>query len=364
MGVLEKIQEIEAEMRRTQKNKATEYHLGLLKGKLAKLRAQLLEPTSKSGPKGEGFDVLKSGDARVAFIGFPSVGKSTLLSAITKTKSATASYEFTTLTAIPGVLEYDGAEIQMLDLPGIIEGASQGRGGRQAVSAARTADLILMVLDATKAADQREKIEYELEQVGIRLNRQPPNVTLTIKKNGGIKFNHTVPLTHMDYKMAYNILHEYRIHNADILIREDITVDDFIDLVMGNRRYINCLYCYSKIDAVSLEEVDRLARLPKSVVISCNMKLNLDFLKERIWEELNLYRIYTKRKGEMPDFSEALIVRKGSTIEQVCNRIHRTLAEQLKYALVWGTSAKHSPQVVVGLNHRVEEGDVVTIVTK
>lgn len=54
---------------------ATEYHLGLLKAKLARYRAQLLEPTSKSGPAGVGFDVQKSGDARVALIGFPSVGK-------------------------------------------------------------------------------------------------------------------------------------------------------------------------------------------------------------------------------------------------------------------------------------------------
>lgn len=98
MGILEKISEIEKEIARTQKNKgflsyysvfvravlthnlldiATEYHLGLLKAKLAKYRSQLLEPSKKSGEKGEGFDVLKSGDARVALIGFPSVGKVT-----------------------------------------------------------------------------------------------------------------------------------------------------------------------------------------------------------------------------------------------------------------------------------------------
>lgn len=104
---------------------ATEYHLGLLKAKLAKYRSQLLEPTKK-GEKGEGFDVLKSGDARVALIGFPSVGKSTLLSTLTKTESEAANYEFTTLTCIPGVIEYNGANIQLLDLPGIIEGAAQG----------------------------------------------------------------------------------------------------------------------------------------------------------------------------------------------------------------------------------------------
>ena len=96
-----------------------------------------MEPTKK-GEKGEGFEVLKSGDARVAMIGFPSVGKSTLLSAITKTESEQASYEFTTLTCIPGVIEYKAANIQLLDLPGIIEGAAQGKGrGRQVIAVAR-----------------------------------------------------------------------------------------------------------------------------------------------------------------------------------------------------------------------------------
>lgn len=70
MGIIEKIQEVEREMARTQKNKATEYHLGLLKAKLAKYRHELLEPTSKSSSKGEGFDVMKSGDARVALVFF------------------------------------------------------------------------------------------------------------------------------------------------------------------------------------------------------------------------------------------------------------------------------------------------------
>lgn len=109
--------------------------------KLARLRAQLLEPAPGAGSGGgTGFDVSKSGDARIALVGFPSVGKSTFLSKITKTKSEVAAYSFTTLTAIPGVLEYGGAEIQVLDLPGIIEGASEGKGrGRQVISAAKVA---------------------------------------------------------------------------------------------------------------------------------------------------------------------------------------------------------------------------------
>jgi len=152
MGILDKIADIEREIARTQKNKATEGHLGLLKAKLAKYRNQLIEDaSSSSGGKGEGFDVMKSGNARVAMVGFPSVGKSTLLSTVTKTESAQASYEITTLTCIPGVIEFNDAKIQLLDLPGIIEGAAKGKGrGKRVIAVARTADLILMVVDALK----------------------------------------------------------------------------------------------------------------------------------------------------------------------------------------------------------------------
>ena len=139
--IMEKIASIELEMSRTQKNKATAAHLGSLKAKLAKLRRDLIEPSSKGGPKGEGFDVTKTGDCRVGLVGFPSVGKSTLLNKLTGTFSEVAAYEFTTLTCIPGIIHYKDCKIQLLDLPGIIEGASEGKGrGRQVIGVARSVD--------------------------------------------------------------------------------------------------------------------------------------------------------------------------------------------------------------------------------
>ncbi|KAK2161155.1 hypothetical protein LSH36_120g01023 [Paralvinella palmiformis] len=369
MGILERISEIEKEMARTQKNKATEYHLGLLKAKLARLRAQLLEPQGKAGPKGEGFDVMKSGDARVALIGFPSVGKSTLLNVLTSTHSESASYEFTTLTCIPGVIEYNGANIQLLDLPGIIEGAAQGKGrGRQVIGVARTADLVMMMLDATKGDVQRELLEKELESVGIRLNKRKPNIYFKIKKGGGLSFNSTVPLTNCNEKLVQMILHEYK-----VLFREDCTADEFIDVVVGNRMYMPCVFdqpysplfeqVYNKIDQISIEEVDRIARQPHSVVVSCNMRLNLEYLLEVLWEYLALVRVYTKKRGERPDFEGGLILRRGCTVEHVCHNIHRTLVQQFKYALVWGRSVKYSPQRV-GLNHQMCHDDVIQVIKK
>ncbi|RSH95359.1 hypothetical protein EHS25_000446 [Saitozyma podzolica] len=387
MGVLDKIAEIEP----------TEYHLGLLKAKLAKYRAQLLEPEKKSA-KGEGFDVLKSGDARVCLIGFPSVGKSTLLSKTTKTESSVGAYEFTTLTAIPGVLEYEGARIQLLDLPGIVQDAAKGRGrGRQVVSVAKTADLILLMIDATKSAEQKKLLEIELEAVGIRLNTKPPDVVFKQKSAGGITINCTVKLTHTDERTIRSILQTYRIHNCDVMIREDvrcptstphlplkpvtadghnasrgfgasrITTDEFIDVLLGTRKYIPALTVYNKIDSVSMETLDAMAREGdgRTVMISCEIDLGIDWLLEAIWNELGLVKVYTKRRGEQPDLTDPICLRQGATIETVCHGIHRSLASHFKYALVWGKSSKFNPQPQkVGLSHLVQDEDVVSIFTK
>eukprot|EP00053_Salpingoeca_punica_P008655 m.77387 g.77387 ORF g.77387 m.77387 type:complete len:365 (+) comp14696_c0_seq1:121-1215(+) len=364
MGILEKISEIEYEISRTQKNKATEHHLGKLKAKLARFRAELLEGSKGSSEKGEGFEVIKSGDSRVVMIGFPSVGKSTLLTKLTKTKSETAAYEFTTLTCIPGNIEYNGARIQLLDLPGIIEGASEGKGrGRQVIAVARTADLILMMLDASKGEIQRHLLTKELESVGIRLNKRPANITFKEKKAGGISFNATCKLTHMSESLCKSILQEYKIHNADILFREDATADDFIDMVVGKTVYLRCLYCFNKCDLVSLEECERLARMPDTVVASCELGLNFSFLLECIWAYLALVRVFTKKRGEMPDFGESIILRSGSTVRDVCRALHRTMENHFKAALVWGTSSKHQPQRV-GLTHVLEDEDVIQIIKK
>lgn len=126
---------------------------------------------------------------------------------------------------------------------------------------------------------------------------------------------------------------------------------------------IRCLYVYSKIDMISIQEVERLARLPHSCVISCNLRLNLDTLIEDIWTNLGLLRIYTKKRGEFPDLDQGVILRHGATVEDLCQAIHKTLVEQFRYALVWGTSAKHTPQRV-GLQHVLEDEDVCSIFTK
>eukprot|EP00002_Diphylleia_rotans_P008985 TRINITY_DN1899_c0_g1_i1.p1 TRINITY_DN1899_c0_g1~~TRINITY_DN1899_c0_g1_i1.p1 ORF type:complete len:368 (-),score=95.85 TRINITY_DN1899_c0_g1_i1:237-1340(-) len=367
MSVIQKIKEIEDEMARTQKNKATSYHLGLLKAKLAKLKREIIEPKSSGGgaAKGDGFDVTKSGDSRVGLIGFPSVGKSTLLTKLTNTFSEAASYEFTTLTAIPGVIQYKGSKIQLIDLPGIIEGAKDGKGrGRQVIAVARTCNLILIVLDALKPVTHKKIIERELEGFGIRLNKQPPNISFKKKEKGGINFTTTCSLTNIDEGTVKAILSEYKIHNADVTFRSDATADDLIDLIEGNRIYVPCIYVLNKIDQITIEELDVLDRLPHYCPISAHHLWNMDSLLEMIWDYLGLVRIYTKPKGQIPDYTQPVILRRDkSDVADFCLRIHKAMLKEFKYAMVWGSSVKHNPQKV-GKDHKLNDEDVVQIIKK
>lgn len=352
-------------MSRTQKNKATSAHLGLLKAKLAKLRREIITPKGGGAVAGEGFDVAKTGDARIGFVGFPSVGKSTLLSNLAGVYSEVAAYEFTTLTTVPGCIKFKGAKIQLLDLPGIIEGAKDGKGrGKQVIAVARTCSLIFIVLDVLKPLVHKRLIEKELEGFGMRLNKRPPDITLRRKEKGGVNLNVVVPQSDLEPELVKLILSEYKIHNADVVLRADASADDLIDIIEGNRVYVPCIYLLNKIDQISIEELDVIYKIPHTVPISAHHKWNFDDLLEKMWDYLNLTRIYTKPKGQLPDHNSPVVLHtERRSVEDFCNKIHRTIIREFKYALVWGNSVKHQPQKV-GKDHILEDEDVVQIIKK
>jgi len=365
-GILERIANIEHEMGQTQKNKATSSHLGALKAKLCQLQRELLEPSSAGGGKQPGFEVQKMGDARVGMVGFPSVGKSSMLNALTGVQSEVAAYEFTTLTCIPGVIHHNGVRIQLLDLPGIICGASAGRGrGRQVIATAKSCDIIMMIIDATKEDAQKEMLTKELYNIGVRLNRIPPDVSFTQTKGGGLKFNAIVKLTRFDQETCKTILQQYRIFNADVVIREDISADDFIDIIDGNRKYLKCIYVYNKIDMMDIPAIEECAKLPNSVVVSVSRKLNFDFLLDKLWEEMEIVRVYTKKKGMFPDFKDPIVITpqrgtKQQNVENAVGLLHKSMLEEFKSAMIWGSSVKTSPSIC-GLKHDLADEDVLQI---
>ena len=364
LGIPEKIKAIQDEMARTQINKATEHHIGLLKAKIAKLkREQEADITKKSGMKQDGFDVRRTGDATVVFIGLPSVGKSTLLNKMTGAKSTVGAFQFTTLTVVPGMMEYRGAKIQVLDLPGIIKGASTGKGlGKRILSVARTADLVLLVLDVFQPYHE-DVLTNELGNIGIRLNQLPPNITIEKASMGGIAIAQQAKLTKITEKHLKDILHLYGIVSARVVVREDLTSEQLADHIAGNISYSKAITVLNKIDLVDKEFLKDLKTKIKSEVIevSANADLNIEVLKEKIYEKLKFIRIYMRPKGGETDFKEPFIAREGDTVEDICNKLHRRLRREFRYGLVWGKSVKFGGQRV-GLNHIMQDEDVLTII--
>jgi uncharacterized protein len=371
MGIPEKIKEIQDQIHKTQINKATEFHIGLLKAKIARLKREMQEnvhgKTMHTGGENFGFDVRKAGDATVVLIGLPSVGKSTLLNSLTNAKSRVASYQFTTLTAVPGMLHYRGAKIQVLDLPGIIEGASGGKGfGKRVLSVARSADLVLIVLDVFQP-NHLGVLKKELAEAGIRLDEQPPNILVEKTSIGGISVSAQVPIKASE-RLIKEIMRLYGLHNGRVIIREpNLTDDQLIDVLNGNRIYVPSVIVLNKIDLVNPSFIqDIKSKIGANnnnnfIAVSADTGINIDALKEAIYQRLGFIRVYMRPKGGETDYKEPLIIKNGATVQDVCNKIHRNMAKNFRYGLVWGMSAKFAGQKV-GLDHKLADEDVITIV--
>jgi hypothetical protein len=113
------------------------------------------------------------------------------------------------------------------------------------------------------------------------------------------------------------------------------------------------LYALNKIDALTLDELNILDQIEHYVPIAGDLGWNLDELVERMWEYLDLIRIYTKPKGKDPDYEQPVIIQRiKSTVEDFCNKIHRNMIRDFRYAMVWGTSVKFNPQKV-GKDHQL-----------
>jgi hypothetical protein len=185
------------------------------------------------------------------------------------------------------------------------------------------------------------------------------------KDKGGLAITNTVPLTNIDHEEIHAICSEYKLSNADVAIRQPgATADDLVDVIEGNRYellccsaiiftfplpriYVPAIYVridplvtliyltpvkvLNKIDAISIEELDLLYKIPNSVPISSSEWLNVDELINKMWEALDLVRVYTKPRGLAPDYSAPVVLKRGKcTVEDFCSAIHKEIAKQLK----------------------------------
>jgi len=359
----EQIKELEADIAKTKYNKKTQHAIGLMKAKLAMLKERAIARSSAGKARGDDrYAVRKTGDGTVVLLGFPSVGKSTLLNKITNAKSDIAAYAFTTLRAVPGLLNYKHAKIQIIDVPGIVSGAASGRGrGKEVLGVIRNADLILILIDATHP-EHYKAIVKEVYETGVRINKEKPDVKITKKERGGIGIGLTVKLKNLDKKTIESIAREMKISNADILIRTNIDADELIDVIEGNKRYTKALTVLTKIDLISKERLEEIKKdIKPDILVSAENDIGLAELKEAIFNKMRFIRIFLKEVNKPADMEEPLIMFKDATINDVCLKLHRDFSDKFKFARVWGTSAKFDGQIFHKTGKVLEDKDVLEL---
>lgn len=339
----QQIEEIQAVLRKTPHHKATNGFIGAMRAKIARLRDKEIESGGKSGGgAGGGFTVKKQGDATVVLVGPPSAGKSTLINQLTNAESKVAPYAFTTVTVVPGMLKHNEAYIQILDIPGLIEGAKEGKGrGREVLSVARGADLLLIMTDVKRVGAFANMVS-ELTAAGIRLNQTPPNVQIEKKISGGLEVHTNFPQA-MDKESIKEIAREYGIKSGVVTLKEKLTLDRLFDSFSTNRVYVPAIFVINKID-----ELPNYKNMIDGdfVGISADRQIGIKDLINRIWTELKFVTVYLVKPLEEPGFDNPIIMKESETLRDVALKIGSEFAETKKLVRIWGKNAVFQGQEV------------------
>ncbi len=301
----EKIAAVEEMLAIMPKHKGTDHLRAELRRRIAKLTQQ---SDKKAATQRASMVIPKEGAAQVVVIGPPNVGKSQLVSAITNASPIVADYPFTTHTATPGMMEYENIQIQLIDTPPLVAQSTEPWLSPILIRA----DALLAIVDLSDdPLIQIDNIITKLEDLRI---------SILDKKSGD------EPDATLGHKKA-------------------LIIGNKIDMDEARQNYTDLQNKYQ--DQIQV------------IAISAKKGIGLEELKLKIYQMLDIIRVYTKTPGQKPDFNDPIILKRGSAMEDAAAEVHKDFRAKLKYARVWG-SGKHDG-VMVKRDHILQDGDVIEL---
>ncbi|OYT54663.1 MAG: GTP-binding protein [Desulfurococcales archaeon ex4484_217_2] len=369
----EKLKALEEFLSAVPKHKGTEKLIGQVRRQMAILRREIEEQRRRRSGKGPKFFVEKEGAAQIVLLGLSNSGKSTLLTKLTNAKVLVSPVPYSTQKPAVGMMPFEDIKFQLVEAPAIFEGASRGEGwGLKSLGLARNADAIAIVLDASNnPIGQLKTILKELNEAKIFIRKPKGKVDIQRKSSGGIQVIISGKLVNATAKDVEKLLRDYRIYHALVRIFGEVTLDDVESAIFESTTYKPAIVLLNKVDLVDREEVNKIVAKIKALAgeevpiipVSAKNSLGLKELGKIFFKITEIIRVYTKQPGEDEPSPQPLILKKGSTVLDVAERVHSRLYKNFKYAKIWGPSAKY-PGERVGKNHVLMDGDIVEIHAK
>jgi hypothetical protein len=314
------------------KHKSSENLIAEITYKIAKLKKEIEKQKEQQAKKGSGisFNIKKEGAGQIAIVGTPNSGKSYLLHRLTGIEVEIADYPFTTTMPEIGMMNFKGALVQLVEVPAIIEGSSEGKAnGTQLMSLIRNADAIILLY---KTEEEKNTVIKELEKAKIIVGRKKPKITIQPSNTKGLAITGKnflkIPQNELE-----NILKGFGIHNATIILEEPATQDKIKEVLDQGIEYKECLFLHT---FNTFED---------------------NHLKEIIFKLLGKIIVYTKKPGKEADLEKPLVVKKGATITEIAEMVHKEIAKNLKYAKVWGSTK--FPGQRVAKEYELKMGDII-----
>jgi len=296
------------------KHKGTEKLQAQIKTKITKLR-QESKKKQATRREGEFHTVKREGAGQVVLVGFPNVGKSEIVSSITRASPVVADYPYTTRKPTAGMMEYENIQIQLIDMPPLtIEYLEPW-----IPQVIRNANALMMVIDLNEdVIPQMKSLSEILERIKVKPK----------------------------------------------LIKSQVETEDELEFFEEKVFHKNTLIVGSKSDLeiadISLEMLREHYGMHFPLIpISTKRAETLELLKGKIFEVLEIIRIYTKPPGKQVDLGAPYIQPVGSTVEEIAGNIHKDFLEKLKFARLWRDNKFQGLRVQ--RDFVLEDGDVIEL---
>jgi hypothetical protein len=368
----EKLQRMQEFLSMVPKHKGTAKLCAQIKKQMATMRKEMEEKKRrKAGKGGPKFFIEKEGAAQIALIGLTNVGKSSLLATVTNSKVEVSANPYTTREPIPGIMNYEDIQFQIVEAPALMEGSADGRAwGLQTLALARNADgLILMVDLSQDPVEQLSLTLSEMEKARILVSKPKARVEVERRFMGaGLRIILIGRLVDCNFKGVEELLRSYRITDAVVKISGEATLDEVEDAIFESTVYKPVVIVANKID---LEGSEANLKFLESYVgnklpilaVSCEKRCGLEKLGETMFKTLDIIRVYTKEPNEKEFSKKPFILKKGSTVYDLAKNIHSDFSKKFSYAKVWAKRLVFSPQKV-GSSFVLNDRDIAEIHAK